>query len=51
MTRGEIAKGLDLKKTSWLNGIIECLVTDGYLVRHEGTHTNGVGMFWYEVQR
>lgn len=49
VTRGDIAKALGLRKTPWLNGVIEGLVADGYLTRTHGTWKNGVVMYLYEV--
>jgi hypothetical protein len=47
MTRFEIAKGLQLKKTPWLTAHIEQLVTDGYLTKTVTQWRNGVAMYYY----
>jgi len=49
MTRREIAKALGLKSTGWLNGKIDGMVSDGYMSRNHGTHTNGWVKYEYEV--
>jgi len=51
VTRAEIAKALGLVKATWLNKHIEALVAEGYLQRQQGTWTNGVVMYRYEVKR
>lgn len=49
VTRAEIAKQLGYKKTPWLNGIIERMVKDGFLVCYEARWKNGVPMFYYTI--
>lgn len=49
MTRADIARALGLKKTTWLNAKITQMVTDGYLVTHQGTWKNGCAIYWYGV--
>lgn len=51
MTRAEICKSLNLKKTNWLVSKIERLVDSGFLVRIESRWKNGVVMFFYEVNQ
>lgn len=50
VTRGDIAKALGWKKTPWLTGIIEGLVSDGYLSRTHHVWKNGCLMYRYEVR-
>lgn len=47
VTRAQIAKHLGYKKTPWLNGIIERMVTDGFLISIESRWKNGVPMYYY----
>jgi hypothetical protein len=51
VTRGDIAKKLGLKKTPWLNGVIEGLVTDGYLHKEFGVWKNGKLVYWYCINQ
>ena len=47
LSRAQIAKALDLKKTPWLITNIELLVQRGYIQRIESTWRNGCQMFFY----
>lgn len=49
VTRGDIAKALKLKKSTWLNGVIEGLVSDGYLTREHDCWKNGMVMYRYRA--
>ena len=51
VTRGEIARTLNRKASTWLNGRIDQLVEDGYLKRSEYTWHNGMPVYYYEVRR
>ena len=51
VSRAEIAKLVQRKKSTWLNGLIECLVVDGHLHRTTSRWKNGVAMYFYEVAR
>lgn len=51
VSRGDIAKHLNLKKTGYLHGHIEALVEAGRLARANGQHTNGVLKYLYTVSR
>jgi DNA-directed RNA polymerase specialized sigma subunit len=51
VSRAEIAKHLELKKTNWLFGKIDSLVSSGFLSRNHGRHKNGVLMYFYEVNQ
>jgi hypothetical protein len=51
VSRGEIAKGLGIKKTGWLHTHIETLVSEGWLIRTHSVRPNGSIMFWYEVSK
>lgn len=51
VTRREIASALRLKSTGWLNGKIDGLVSNGYLRREHGKHSNGVVKFLYEINQ
>jgi hypothetical protein len=51
MTRRQIADALGLRKTPWLVGVIEQLVSAGYLVKIEARTPQGVIMWIYEVRR
>lgn len=49
VSRADIAKALNIKKTPWLIASIEGLVLDGFLARTYTIRPNGVVMYWYEV--
>ena len=49
VTRGEIARCLKRKPSTWLNGRIDQLVEDGFLKRSEYTWPNGMPVFYYEI--
>lgn len=51
MTRRQIANALGIKKTPWLVGVIEQLVSAGHLVKVEARTPQGVIMWLYEVRR
>ncbi len=49
VTRAQIAKHLGLKKTPWLNGVIEKLVDESYLLCYASTWKNGFPMYYYAI--
>lgn len=49
VTRAEIATALKLRKSTWLNGVIERMVTDGYLTREHDYWKNGMVMYRYRA--
>ncbi len=51
VTRGEIARALKRKPSTWLNERIDQLVEVGYFKRSEYTWHNGMPVFYYEVAR
>lgn len=51
VSRAEIAKAVNRKKSTWLDGVIEGMVWDGYLSRIPGVWKNGCVMYFYEVNQ
>lgn len=49
VTRADIARAVDRKKSTWLIGHIEELVERGHLCKAAGVWKNGVTMYYYEV--
>jgi DNA-binding transcriptional regulator PaaX len=49
VSRAQIAKGIGLKKTPYVNQAIERLVSDGWIERASGTFTNRALMYWYRL--
>lgn len=49
MTRADIAKAVNRKKTPWLSGHVEQLVEAGYVIREAGVWKNGCTMYWYSI--
>lgn len=50
LTRADIAKAIGRKKKStWLNGHIEALVSSGHLRRHVGAWRRNASVYYYEV--
>lgn len=50
LTRAEIAKALDLKKSPYLHGLIEQLVRDGWIERYVGqSASRNMVMYWYRL--
>ena len=49
VSRRDIAEALGLRKTTWLNSVIEELVDRGFVTRHHQTWRNGVPMYFYTL--
>lgn len=51
LTRLEILKSLNRKKSPHLTAMIEQMVTEGQILRHEQRQTNGMPIYFYEPNR
>lgn len=51
MTRLEILKSLDRAKSPHLIAMLEQMVADGLIVRHEQRQRNGMTIYFYEPNR